>query len=152
MKVLFGQRLTRMSKTGISLSWSNSVVNLMLLWRLLRYFKHLSAVSLLSNIKKVWTVILLKMYVVQHTKRQVHKMHDFKMFITAVCVIFLIVRPFWRRVHLNLLWASVMNGKFASGYRPSCVFVQARHPVAGLVISKLYVTAKRWSHALIGLL
>ena len=36
------------------------------------------------------TVILLKMYVDWHTKRQVHKMHVFKMFITAVCLIFLI--------------------------------------------------------------
>ena len=30
------------------------------------------------------------MYVDEDTKRQVHKMHVFKMFITAVCVIFLI--------------------------------------------------------------
>ena len=34
------------------------------------------------------TVILLKMYVDKHTKRHVHKMHVFKMFITAVCLIF----------------------------------------------------------------
>ena len=33
-------------------------------------------------------VILLKMYVDKHTKRQVYKMHVYKMVITAVCVKF----------------------------------------------------------------
>ena len=40
--------------------------------------------------KKKLMVLLLKMYADKHTKRQVHKMHLFKMFITAVCIIFLI--------------------------------------------------------------
>ena len=42
--------------------------------------------------QKILTVILLKMHVDQHMKRQVHKMHVFKMFITAFCFIFLIKR------------------------------------------------------------
>ena len=58
VKVLFGQRLTRMSKNGISLAYSNSMVNLMLLWRLLRYFKNSVAVSLLSNMEKVSSTYL----------------------------------------------------------------------------------------------
>ena len=39
---------------------------------------------------QILRVILLKMYVDQHTKSQVHKMHVFKIYITAVCLIFLI--------------------------------------------------------------
>ena len=40
--------------------------------------------------KKIVAVILLKIYVDQHTKRQGYKMKVVNMFIIAVCVIFLI--------------------------------------------------------------
>ena len=44
--------------------------------------------------KKFVTIILLKMYVDYHMKRQGYKMKVFDMFITAVCVVFKVVlRP-----------------------------------------------------------
>ena len=58
MKVLSGQRLIRMSKNGILLSSSNSIVNLMLSCRLLRKLKNSLALSLLSNMVKVSSTYL----------------------------------------------------------------------------------------------
>ena len=53
MRLTDGQRLRRMSKNGILLSSSNSIVNLMLSCRLFRKRTNSLALSLLSNIVKV---------------------------------------------------------------------------------------------------
>ena len=44
------------------------------------------------SFQKIVTVFfpLLKMYVAQHSKRQVIKMRKFNMFITSICVLFLV--------------------------------------------------------------
>jgi len=72
-------------------------------------------------------VILLKIYVAQHTKRQVRKMHVSKMFITAVRVIFLI----------KLRWP-----KTKSLYDNATVFQLVEDETKPNVIQKFYTEIK----------
>ena len=56
------------------------------------HFQKTPYLHFIYSFHKIVTVFipLLKMYVAWHTKRQVIKMRKFDMFITAVCVLFLV--------------------------------------------------------------